>query len=108
VGKSGIPKSPPLTHKFLAHNAMGPMLPRDSIGLLGTVLPLLRQLGKASVPPRCSSILRHRSEAVAPQESQHIQGSIYQVGKLSRSSVLRLRTRQVHMERRCRLDRHVL
>jgi hypothetical protein len=94
-----------LAHKFLAHNAMGQMLLRDSIGLLGTVLPSLRQLGTASVPLRCSSILQRTLAAVAPQESQRIEGSIYQVGKLNRSSVQRLRTHQVHMERLCRLGR---
>ena len=46
VDKSDIPKSPVLAHEFLAHNAMGQLLPLDSIDLLGTVLPLLHQLGK--------------------------------------------------------------
>jgi hypothetical protein len=35
-----------LAHECLVHNATGQLLPLDSIDLLGTVLPLLHQLGR--------------------------------------------------------------
>jgi hypothetical protein len=100
--------SPALAHKFLAHSAMGLILPLDSIDRLGIALPELHRLGKVSSHLQCSSNQQHSVEVGALLASPYIEGSTYQAGKLSKSSVPRLHTSQVHMERQFQLHMHAL